>query len=79
MRTTISIDDDVLVAVKERARREGLSAGEVISDLARRALTGDIGSGSPSGRSHNGFVPLPHRGVAVSNALIDQLRAEEPE
>lgn len=39
MRTTLSIDDDVLRAVKERARRESRTAGEVISDLAREALT----------------------------------------
>ncbi len=40
MRTTISIDDDVLLAIKERARREKRTAGEVLSDLARQALTG---------------------------------------
>ena len=45
MRTTLDIADDVLQAAKERARREGKTAGEVISDLARRALT------APSARS----------------------------
>jgi hypothetical protein len=39
MRTTLAIDDDVLHAVKERARREKRTAGEVLSDLARQALT----------------------------------------
>ncbi|HUP25435.1 MAG TPA: antitoxin, partial [Thermoanaerobaculia bacterium] len=38
MRTTLDIADDVLLAVKERARRERRSAGEVLSDLARQAL-----------------------------------------
>lgn len=38
MRTTLSIDDDVLFAAKSLARREGRALGEVISDLARRAL-----------------------------------------
>ena len=42
MRTTLDIDDDVLAAVKEIARREHLSAGEVISRLARLALTSRI-------------------------------------
>jgi hypothetical protein len=32
--------DDVLLAVKERARRENRTAGAVLSDLARQALTG---------------------------------------
>ena len=39
MRTTLDIDDDVLEAAKERARREHTTAGKVISDLARNALT----------------------------------------
>lgn len=84
MRTTLNISDDVLYAVKERARRQNRSAGEVLSDLAREALTG--------GRRHSprpapaevaepesffGFQPLPHRGPAVSNELIDRLREEE--
>ena len=39
MRTTLDIADDVLLAAKERARRENKTAGEVISELARQALT----------------------------------------
>ena len=38
MRTTLSIDDDVLFAAKRIALREGRSLGEVVSELARRAL-----------------------------------------
>jgi hypothetical protein len=36
MRASLSLDDDVLLAVKERVRREHRSAGAVLSDLARR-------------------------------------------
>jgi hypothetical protein len=39
VRTTINLDDDVLLAVQERARREKRTAGSVLSDLAREALT----------------------------------------
>ncbi|WP_345612096.1 ribbon-helix-helix protein, CopG family [Pseudonocardia adelaidensis] len=39
MRTTVNLDDDVLLAVQERARRERRSVGEVLSELARQALT----------------------------------------
>ncbi len=39
MRTTLDIDDDILSAAKELAKAEGRTMGEVISDLARRALT----------------------------------------
>lgn len=76
MRTTLSIDDDVLLAVKERAHRERRTVGEVLSELARQALTR---SDTPTDESESfhGFAPLPHRGTAVSNALIDRLRDDE--
>jgi hypothetical protein len=78
MRTTLSLDDDVLLAVKERARRENRTAGEVLSDLARQALTHQQNPDSPArAASFYGFEPFDHRGAAVSNALIDRLRDEE--
>ncbi|MGJ7908281.1 ribbon-helix-helix protein, CopG family [Actinopolyspora sp. H202] len=79
MRTTIRLDDDVLAAVHERARRERRSAGQVLSELARQALTRSGHPTEPRGASHHGFRPLPHRGPAVSNELIDQIREEEAE
>lgn len=39
MRTTLDIDDDVVVAARELASGERRSLGNVISDLARRSLT----------------------------------------
>lgn len=79
MRTTLSLDDDVLLAVRERARRERRTVGEVLSDLARQALTGAHRPPSTPGAARHGFSPLPHRGPAVSNALIDRLREDEGE
>ena len=38
MRTTLAIDDDVLIAAKAIAKQQNRSVGEVASDLARRAL-----------------------------------------
>jgi hypothetical protein len=78
MRTTVSLDDDILLAVKERARREKRTAGAVLSDLARQALTGQHRRQSDDdGAQRHGFQPLPHRGGAVSNELIDRLREDE--
>lgn len=78
MRTTLDIAEDVLFAVKERAKREKRTAGEVLSDLARQALTGGLGQDEAAdAESFYGFEPLPRRGPAVSNALIDQLREED--
>ena len=81
MRTTLRLDDDVLLAVRERARREHRSVGDVLSDLARQALTSSgVHHGSATIEDDFfGFRPLPHRGGAVSNALIDEVREDEPD
>lgn len=38
VRTTLAIDDDVLIATKAMARQQNRSVGEIITDLARRSL-----------------------------------------
>ena len=81
MRTTLDIADDVLQAAKERARREKKTAGEVISELARRALTTPQTPPAPEAvrepRAVYGFKPFPRRGGLVTNELIDSLREED--
>lgn len=83
MRTTLNIDDDLLLAVKEIARRDSKSVGGAVSDLLRRALAGGAPYGTemaevqaPLGRAEFGFRPFPPRGGVVSNELIDRLREE---
>lgn len=78
MRTTLSIDDDVLAAARERARREGRSVGSVLSELARAALSGSVLPTDEHPDAFLGFEPLPPRGAIVTNELIDDLRDEEP-
>jgi hypothetical protein len=78
MRTTLDIDDDVLQAAKERARRDKKTTGEVISELARSALTSPPGASSTrQSKSLYGFRPFPKRGGIVTNELIDKLREED--
>jgi hypothetical protein len=78
VRTTLDIADDVLYAVKERASREKRSAGAVLSDLARQALIrGSMAAEVGEEESFYGFRPLPRRGPAVSNELIDRLREDD--
>jgi len=76
MRTTLDIDDDVLHAAKELARREKKTAGAVISELARKALTAQPQCAGKSKAVH-GFRPFPRRGGIVTNATIDKLREED--
>jgi hypothetical protein len=78
VRTTLDIDDDVLQAAKDRARHQGKSAGQIISELARAALTGYTeGKSTPQPTTRCGFRPFAKRGGVVTNALIDKLREDD--
>ena len=79
MRTTIDIEDDVLLAAKELARRGGTTAGRVISSLVRQALTQPAAATASSAREPAavyGFRPFPSRGSVVTNEQVDKLRDE---
>ena len=76
MRTTLDIDDDVLIAAKERAKRERRTAGKVISELARSALVGSPTSAAEP-ESFHGFRPFPSRGNVVTNEHINKLREDD--
>ena len=76
MRTTLDIEDDVLLAAKDMARREGLTAGQIISRLARLALTTRVDQ-QTSPLTVGGFRPLPARGAMVSNDQVNALRESE--
>ncbi|MEP6483360.1 MAG: hypothetical protein ABJB01_02840 [Rudaea sp.] len=78
MRTTLDIDSEILEAVKEIARRTGSTAGSVLSELARRALTQTVAVlGVREPRTTYGFRPIPARGTLTSNTTVDRLRDEE--
>ena len=74
MRTTLVIDDDVLSAAKEMAAREGRAVGEVISSLARQALSPT----ESKRKTRNGVPLLKGRAGApkVTSELVHQLREE---
>jgi hypothetical protein len=77
MRTTLDIDDDVLQAAKERARRQRTTAGRVISALARQALTAAPATGAAEPEAFYGFRPFASRGNVVTNEDIDRIREED--
>jgi hypothetical protein len=77
MRTTLDIDDDLLQAAKERARVEGKTAGQVVSELMRLALT------QPKGRLDmssieivDGIPVLPSRGAVITHEQVRRLMEE---
>ncbi|MEP6619140.1 MAG: antitoxin [bacterium] len=77
MRTTLDIADDVLQAAKARAQREHKTAGQVVSELLRQALTAPQPSVVREPRAVYGFKPFAPRGGLITNELIDQLRSED--
>lgn len=75
VRTTLTLDDDVLEAARELATLQRRSVGKVVSALARRSLSVP---GAPS-RVRNGVPLLPRRGgVRVTSALVRRLDEELP-
>jgi hypothetical protein len=76
MRTTLDIEEDVLFAAKELARREKKTAGQAISDLARKGLAGAGASTAHEPKTIYGFRPFPKEGRIVSNELINKLRED---
>ncbi|HCJ51741.1 MAG: CopG family transcriptional regulator [Gallionellales bacterium CG_4_10_14_3_um_filter_54_96] len=77
MRTTLTIDADVLAAAKGLARIQHKSVGNILSSLARQSLRIPVSSGN----TRNG-VPLLMRttgAVRVTPELVNQLRDELPE
>ena len=76
MRTTLTLDDDVLAAARGIACQQGRSLGEVISDLARDGLVPK----GPAPRTRNG-IPLLERTTKsqpVTLEIVNQLRDDLP-
>ena len=74
MRTTLDIDDDVLQAAKELGALHGKTAGQVVSELARKGL-----SPTATHRLRNGVPLLPRRTAGSPRPtmlLVNDLRDE---
>jgi hypothetical protein len=73
MRTTLDLDLDVLVAAKEIGAARGLSAGQVVSELVRKALA------VPKAAKVRNGVPLLSRKAGappLTMAAVNKLRDE---
>ena len=72
VRTTLDLDEDILHAAKEIASARGTTAGKVLSELARKALTP-----SKTARVRNGVPLLPRRSAGAPRPtmrLVNELR-----
>jgi predicted DNA-binding ribbon-helix-helix protein len=72
MRTTVEIEDEVLSGLKDLARKQGLTLGQVISEVGRRSLQESL-----SGRARNGVRVFERKpgneksDMGIVNALRD--------
>jgi hypothetical protein len=73
MRTTLNIDDDILMAAKEIAKQKGISIGRALSDLARQALTRESTTDT---RTEVPLFPRQENVGVVTLELVNQLRDE---
>jgi len=76
MRTTLTLDDDVLGAAKTLATARGVSVGQIVSELARTGLS------APQSvtKTRGGVVLFPVRpGAAVVTPEIVQELLDETE
>jgi hypothetical protein len=75
MRTTVDLEEDVLMAAKELARQQGVTIGRVVSDLVRQALTH-----RPAGATRQGIplFPVQPKAGVVTQEFVNQLRDDTP-
>jgi hypothetical protein len=75
MRTTLDIEDELLLTVKQIAQQRGTTAGSVVSSLLRESLQPK----SFKVEYREGVPLLPRRpnGPVVTSELVNRLRDED--
>ena len=73
MRTTLAIDDDVLMAAKAIARQRHQTVGKVVSELARNSLRPPAAATERNGVP---LLPVRRANVIVTSDIINALRDE---
>ena len=79
MRTTLNLDEDVLLAARHVAERQQLSLGEAVSILVRRGLQGHEGAmpRHPAPALRGRFALLPARDEIVTPQHVRELMERE--
>ncbi len=75
MRTTLDVEEDVLLAAREIAKRRGVTVGKALSDLARQALTRETAVTTRHGLP---VFPVQPNAAVVTLELVNRLRDEAP-
>ena len=82
MRTTVDIDDDVLLAVRKIAAKEKKTAGKILSEFTRLGLLSGASNSSTQRPGEafvmkNGIPILPSRGELVTTRRIERIMEQE--
>ena len=75
MRTTLTIDDDVLAAARDLAEQSGKAIGVVVSELSRAGLEAARRPLRSVGRVPT-FTPRPGAAPITSNSVIEARDSE---
>jgi hypothetical protein len=75
MRTTLTLDDDVLAAASKRAAALRISLGKALSDLARRGI-----QAAPPVRQMNGLVVFspPRSSPKITTRKVKEMLTDFP-
>ena len=77
MRTTLDLDEDVLMAVKSLASNRKTTAGKILSELARKGLLPTKEGGETRMRNGVPLFPFKPDGKLVTMELVNRLRDED--
>ncbi len=77
MRTTLNIDDDVLIAAKHEARRRNVSLSEVATDLIRAGLRAGSDVSARPAATIGRFATLPARDEIITPEYVRKLMEEK--
>ena len=73
MRTTLTIDDDLLFRARLIAEHQQRSLGAVVSDYLRKSMKPD----EPAPLYRNGIQLLPRRGQVITLEMVNALRDDD--
>jgi hypothetical protein len=77
MRTTLALDDDVFAYARERAQRERISMGQVISKLARDGIRTQSAGVPKEFAVASKYALLPRRDEVITSEHVRNLMDQE--
>lgn len=77
MRTTLTLDDEVLAYARARAQSERIPLGEAVSRLAREGIAAQGRPTSPPASTRSRFALLPARAETITSEHVRSLMDQE--